>query len=127
MSKPILMENTKIHTFSRYNEKVYKRNERFYRIVPNNELTPSMFKSAGMSPLKSKEAPKPKADPEPTQLNPNPYAIPNLPDMEGWDEEDFRKFAQDHDIPYHPMAKATGLRKAIERFYQNPLPPDEDE
>ena len=122
MSEPILMENTKTNTFSRFNPRVYKRNRRFYRKVPNGEITLTMLVSAGMGAEAIKSEPKPAAKPEP-----KPAAKPDgiivdatiagAPDMSGWSEDQLRDYAQDNDIPYHPMAKESGLRKAIQRHF----------
>lgn len=121
---PLLMENTKNHTFSVFNEKVLKRNSRFFRPVYRNEVTQAMCKSAGLSgkefaekkAVEVVETP-PVAAPAMEEAPPQAETLPQAPDFSGWDEDTLRNYCQENDIPTHPAAKSAGLQAAITRFF----------
>ena len=141
---PVLMENTKIMTYTIYNEKVYKRNKRNMRIVYARDVSPNMEESAGLpvgtysnltEPVKkdvpvkaptitpeapeatiTPEAPEATEAPEAPEATEAPEAV-QRPDFTDWDEDKLREFTQEHDIPIHPHAKTTGLQAAITRYF----------
>lgn len=121
-----LMENTKIGTFRVYNERVFKRNYKHYRMVNPDELTNAMLKSAGMEPRPELDAaPVKQAAPIPnipvTPLAETPEVkvegFLERPDTSEWDESTLREYALDNDIPTHPAAKTAGLQAAITRYF----------
>ncbi len=118
-----LMENTKVKTFSVYNEGVFKRNRRDFRVVSPDEITEAMCKSAGVSltwatvTKKVKKAEPVKA-PEPTEPSDAPPASSIPEDLDGWDEKTLKDYAQEQDIPTHPAARKPGLIAAITRHYK---------
>ena len=130
MSEAMLMENTKNTTFSRFNEKVFNRNRRFFRKIEEKELTSAMCASAGIAvpeSVRAKEAKVVKAEtpkviaqvkeagPEKAQVD-EPKGD-GRPDTTGWNEDQLRDYAQDKDIPTHPAAKIAGLNAAITRHF----------
>ena len=132
---PVLMENTKIGTFSLFREGSYKRNRNFRRPIFAADVTPDMEKSAGLdvgtysteaAPVKT---PKPVKAPRPIELTETkPEAeIPievvegreARPDFSDWDEDKLRAFTEERDIPTHPNARVAGLQAAITRYFSD--------
>jgi hypothetical protein len=125
-----LMENMKVGTFSIYNEGVYNRNIRWFRIVPANEVTVAMCKSAGIAPTNAtvteevKKAEPVKAPDVPEAPVETEVVGPEftLPDGIGeWSEETLRDYAQERDIATHPAARKPGLIAAITRYHREIL------
>ena len=122
-----LMENTKVKTFSVYNQGVFDRNRRDFRVVPANEITVAMCKSAGISPDRAtvtEEVKKEEPVKAPTPTEPLDAPIVDdggdgRPNIEDWDEDKLRAFTQEQNIPIHPQAREPGLRNAIDRFYND--------
>jgi hypothetical protein len=113
-----LMENTKVKTFSVYNDGVFKRNRRDFRVVSPDEITEAMCKSAGVSPewaTVTKEVKKAEPVKAPDVVEPT-SDIPA--DLDEWDEKTLKEYAQDKDIPTHPAARKPGLIAAITRHYK---------
>jgi 3'-phosphoadenosine 5'-phosphosulfate sulfotransferase (PAPS reductase)/FAD synthetase len=136
---PVLMENTKIESFSVFHPDVFERNRRYYRPVYADEITPRMCKSAGLSPDRAvidddgnkiaKEAKKdepvkapevsPSAVKVETPAEPEPAKEQDpIADIEDWTAKEMREYAQTHDIPVHPAARRNGLIAAITRHYK---------
>lgn len=120
-----LMENTKVGTFRKFNETVFKRNRKNYRIVQDDELTNAMLKSAGYSQVIEKQADvteeKTYNTPESDNLLPDASTEPasDRPDFEGWDENQLREYTMSKEIPTHPAAKKAGLQAAITRYFDD--------
>ena len=119
--KPILMENTKINSFSIFNEGVYQRNSRIFRKVYKQDLTAKMCTSAGLSvPDYLKETSKAvgivEVDAPVVEVD-APVVESQRPDIEDWDEDKLRDYCMENDIPTHPAAKKPGLVAAITRYF----------
>ncbi|MHC4301347.1 MAG: hypothetical protein ACYS7Y_29110 [Planctomycetota bacterium] len=132
--QPVLMENTKIHSFTRFNKGVFTRNERFFRKVYADEITEAMCKSAGIDyePYRGNrvalEAAKPAEDitievkkDAPEKAHEIEVDSPGQarPDIEDWDEAKLRAYCQENEIPTHPAARKAGLEAAITRYFND--------
>ena len=114
-----LMENTKVKTFSIYNDGVFKRNRRDFRVVSPDEITEAMCKSAGVAltwATVTKEVKKAEPVKAPDVVVEPTSDIPA--DLDEWDEKTLKDYAQEKDIPTHPAARKPGIIAAITRHYK---------
>ena len=122
-----LMENTKVKTFSVYNDGVFKRTRRDFRVVSPDEVTVAMCKSAGIDVAnatltdkvkKAEPAVKAPGETQPIPAEDAPQATLIPEGLDEWDEKTLKDYAQEQDIPTHPAARKPGIIAAITRHYK---------
>ena len=125
-----LMENTKVKTFSVYNQGVFNRNRRDFRVVSPNEVTVAMCKSAGIDVSNATVTEVEVKKAEPVKVPDTEDATPDSPlpeEFDEWDEKTLKEYAQANDIPTHPAARKPGLIAAITRYYRELAKPGEED